>query len=55
MAIVLIGEEVAWYHAAAIAFVVGGLGLINLAKVRAAKAASAPRRSPSRPRQRAAL
>ncbi len=37
MAIVLIGEDVAWYHAVAIALVVGGLGLINLAKVRAAK------------------
>jgi drug/metabolite transporter (DMT)-like permease len=41
MAIVLIGEEIAWYHGATVALVVGGLGFINLAKLRAAKAAGA--------------
>jgi drug/metabolite transporter (DMT)-like permease len=34
MAVVLIGEEVGWYHALAIALVVTGLGLINFERMR---------------------
>ena len=49
MAIVLIGEDVSWYHAAAIALVVGGLGLINLSKMRASKSRPRSAAAPSHP------
>jgi drug/metabolite transporter (DMT)-like permease len=37
MAIVLIGEQVHWYHGVALALVTAGLGAINLARMRPAK------------------